>query len=96
MNFEKFSELIQSESAPEGLSLLLLALWRDARGDWSGAHEAAQEVEGADGAWVHAYLHRKEGDLANASYWYQQAGRSALTGALDEEWELIARELCTR
>ena len=54
---------------------VLLALWWDAHGDWNKAHEIAQDVSGADGAWVHAYLHRREGDVSNAGYWYRQAGR---------------------
>jgi hypothetical protein len=58
----------------------LLALWWDAKGDWEKAHGIAQDVARADGAWVHAYLHRKEGDLGNAGYWYQRAGRDVATG----------------
>jgi hypothetical protein len=67
----------------------LLALWWDARGDWEKAHEVAQDVEGRDGAWVHAYLHRKEGNLGNAGYWYRQAGQAVGTGDLKSEWEGI-------
>lgn len=78
---------------PEDTPPLIAALWRDATGDWGGAHHLAQDVDSADGAWVHAYLHRKEGDLDNARYWYRQAGRSAATGALDDEWRAIAAEL---
>ena len=59
---------------------VLLALWWDARGDWKRAHEIAQDVVGAEGAWVHAYLHRKGGDLGNAAYWYRRAGRGWLAG----------------
>src|SRR5947207_3353376 len=58
----------------------LLALWWDARGDWEKAHQVAQDVAGRDGAWVHAYLHRKEGDLGNAGYWYRQAEWGRLPG----------------
>lgn len=72
---------------------LLRALWHDAAGDWEGAHRLAQEVESADGAWVHAYLHRKEGDIGNAHYWYRRAGRPAATGTLGDEWRAIARSL---
>ena len=74
----------------------LLALWWDARGDWNRANEVAQEVEGADGAWVHAYLHRKQGDVGNAGYWYRQAGRSAGKADPDSEWEGIVEELLRR
>jgi hypothetical protein len=84
--------LARRESA-EGLAPLLAALWRDARGDWDRAHELAQSVETAEGAWVHAYLHRKEGDLANADYWYRRAGRTRPATTLDQEWAEIAAAL---
>lgn len=74
----------------------LLALWWDGQGDWQKAHEVAQEVSGADGAWVHAYLHRKEGDTANAAYWYRRAGRPVASGDLRNEWELIFGEMLAR
>ena len=74
----------------------LLALWWDAHDDWNKAHEVASEVEGRDGAWVHAYLHRKEGDLGNAGYWYRQAGRAVATGDLKVEWERIVGEILAR
>jgi hypothetical protein len=75
---------------------VLLALWWDGHGDWERAHEVAQDIAGADGAWVHAYLHRKEGDLGNASYWYRQAGRRVANGDLREEWEAMVGELLRR
>ena len=71
----------------------LAALWWQARGDWSRAHEAAQADEGKDAAWVHALLHREEGDLGNADYWYRRAGKRRPGGALSEEWEGIAAAL---
>jgi hypothetical protein len=74
----------------------LLALWCDGHGDWKRAHEVASDVEGRDGAWVHAYLHRKEGDLANASYWYRRAGRDVGEGDLRVEWEGIVGEMLGR
>ncbi|HEX3728485.1 MAG TPA: hypothetical protein VHV47_01685 [Opitutaceae bacterium] len=87
----------KSGSPPPGLSGALAALWHDARGDWERAHECAQEDRGADGAWVHAYLHRKEGDLGNAGYWYARAGRPAPRDLpLDDEWSTLARELLAR
>ena len=82
-----------AQERPPALSPLLVALWHDARGDWERAHETAQDVDTADGAWVHAYLHRKEGDLGNAAYWYRQAAKSVATGPLDEEWTHIATAL---
>jgi len=80
----------------KGFTGALLALWWDSRGDWEKAHEVAQEVAGADGAWVHAYLHRKDGDLGNAGYWYRQAGRPAGAGDFRREWEGIVREMLGR
>ncbi len=84
---------LRDHATPEGLPAPLAALWWDARGDWARAHEAAQSVDTAEGAWVHAYLHRKEGDLANADYWYRRAGRRRPPQSLDEEWAAIAAAL---
>lgn len=89
-------EFLGSDVPPAGLSAPLLALWWDARGDWHRAHEAAQAGEDADSAWVHAYLHRKEGDLANAGYWYRRAGQAAARGSLGDEWAVIAAALLAR
>ncbi len=74
----------------------LLALWWDAKGEWDKAHGIAQDVAGPDGAWVHAYLHRKEGELGNAAYWYGRAGRNVATGDSRLEWEGIVREMLGR
>lgn len=81
---------------PKQLEGLLLALWWEAQGNWDRAHEIAQEIDGADGAWVHAYLHRKEGDVGNAGYWYRRAGRRAAGGDLDAEWAEIVQALLDR
>jgi len=78
---------------PPGLPPLVTALWWEAKGDWSRAHEIAQDVHGRAGAWVHAYLHRREGDEGNAGYWYRQAGRPHCTLPLDQEWDEIAAAL---
>ncbi|RXH56485.1 hypothetical protein [Granulicella sibirica] len=91
MTIEEFQE-----AGPDGLSGLLLALWWDGKGDWEKAHMIAQDVDGPDGAWVHAYLHRREGDIGNAGYWYRQARRPTATGGLREEWEGIVGELLGR
>ncbi len=77
-------------------SPLLEALWYDARGDWERAHQIAQEVETSEGSWVHAYLHRKEGDLGNARYWYSRAGRNPEHASLDAEWRAICEALLAR
>lgn len=73
------------EANPAQFHGALLALWWDVHGDWQRAHELAQEIEDSAGAWVHAYLHRKEGDLGNAGYWYRRAGRPVVTGDLELE-----------
>ncbi len=78
---------------PDGLSLARQTLWWDAKGDWDRAHRCAMADETADGAAVHAYLHRKEGDLSNARYWYNRAGRAPVEGSLDAEWDTLATEL---
>lgn len=78
---------------PDNLSEPLRALWHDMRGNWDEAHRVAQDVDDETGAWVHAYLHRKEGDLSNASYWYRRAGRPVATGSLEEEWRSIVSAL---
>ena len=75
---------------------VLLALWWDGKGDWERAHAIAQDVGGSDGAWVHAYLHRKEGDVGNAAYWYRVARRDVAAGDLRGEWEEIVGELLAR
>jgi hypothetical protein len=94
MTIEEFRQSISTQNAPPaGLSPLLQALWHDARGDWDRAHQLAQDVETNDGAWVHAYLHRKEGDASNAGYWYRRASRPMFTGSLEDEWAGIAEAL---
>ncbi|MBL9187430.1 MAG: hypothetical protein JNK23_08140 [Opitutaceae bacterium] len=99
MSFAKFQESIARDAAPPaGASGALQALWHEARGDWDAAHNAAQDDHSRDGSWVHAYLHRKEGDEGNAGYWYARAGRRVPPGGttLEAEWEQIARALSTR
>ena len=78
------------------MSDLLRALWHERRGDWDRAHEIAQEIAGPDAAWVHAYLHRREGDQSNAAYWYRQAGHPVVRGDLDEEWRGLVEALLGR
>ena len=93
MSFEEFLQTTTANTSPPGLNRPLLALWLEARGDWEAAHAMAQAADEPAGAWVHAYLHRKEGDLANAAYWYRQAERPPAKGDLRAEWETIARTL---
>ena len=95
MDLKAFRASLDDASAPPGLSHALRALWLDAGGDWDGAHDAAQADEGGAGEWVHAYLHRKEGDAGNAAYWYRRAGKPVCRASLDEEWSAIAQALLT-
>ncbi len=81
------------QAQPPALSPALVALWHDGRGDWDAAHRTAQDVEDAAGAWVHAYLHRKEGDTTNAAYWYRRAGKPVARAPLAVEWEAIVSRL---
>ncbi len=94
MTLDQFSASLAAAEPPAGLSLALAALWWDAKGDWNAAHEHVQRDEGnPECDWVHAYLHRKEGDSANAGYWYRSAGRKAANGALEHEWAAIVAVL---
>ena len=89
-NLETFRTSLIEADPPKDLSLYLRALWYDGKGDWETAHNIAQDILDADGSWIHAYLHRKEGDGWNANYWYEKAGRSMSTKTLEEEWsELV-------
>ena len=85
------AEFVDSDSSSHNGALQ--ALWFAGRGDWELAHEIAQADDSREAAWVHAYLHREEGDTSNAAYWYRRAGRPAYTGDLRTEWETIVREL---
>lgn len=78
---------------PAGLSTALAALWWAGKDEWDKAHALAMSEGGPESAWVHAYLHRVEGDLDNARYWYRQARRQAATGELETEWAAIAAAL---
>ena len=94
MSFAEFQQSVRAQKAPPaGLSLALQALWHEAKGDWERAHAAAQQETSRDGRWVHAYLHRKEGDDGNAGYWYARAGRKFAETSFEAEWAEIVREL---
>ncbi len=95
MDFREFQASLE-QADPPVLPPLLQALWYDAKGDWERAHEITQDQPGPDAAWVHAYLHRKEGDHSNAGYWYRQAGRPRCSDSLETEWETLARDLLGR
>ena len=86
------SSLAHNQPAPN-LPNSLKALWHDAKGDWDRAHHVADRIGGPGCNWVHAYLHRKEGDLWNADYWYRRAGKTRPSISLEEEWEMITEAL---
>ncbi len=94
MNWMEFLDSIETEeNPPEALSSPLRALWYEKKGNWEEAHQTAQSEESSHSAWVHAYLHRKEGDESNARYWYHRARLPESSESLDQEWESIARHL---
>lgn len=92
MNLDDFKASL-SNDAPPDVAPPLRALWHDAKGDWQRAHAIAQEVDDAAGAWVHAYLHRKEGDAGNAAYWYDRANQPVASNSLPAEWTRIVEAL---
>ena len=93
MTVQQFRDSMARDEPPKESSIALAALWWDAKGDWKRAHETAGLDEGPAAAWVHAYLHRKEGDTSNARYWYGRADRTPSTRSLDEEWSEITTAL---
>ena len=93
MTYKEFDKSLEKDEPPPGVSQLLTALWWDAKGDWSRSHEIAQEIESKDAAWVHAYLHRKEGSAGNAGYWYGQAEKPHCETAIEVEWVQIVQHL---
>jgi len=93
VTLDQFKDTLSGSAPPSGLRDVLRALWHAGRDEWTPAHEIAQSVDDAEGAWVHAHLHRKEGDLGNASYWYSRAGRPRSRLSLEDEWEEIVTAL---
>ena len=92
MTIEEFNTSLHHNTPPSEINPLLLALWYDAKGDWHRSHGIIQDIESKDAALIHAYLHRKEGDLWNADYWYQRAGAKRPDHTIEEEWDsLLAR-----
>ncbi len=84
---------LHEPAPPPGLPALVEALWHAAKGNWDRAHAIAQDDGSGEGAWVHAYLHRVEGDEGNAGYWYSRAGKPHCRASLDEEWTALAETL---
>ena len=96
MTFEVFIDHIAQNDAPDpDFPETLASLWWDRKGDWDRAHSIAQEIPTARGSAVHAYLHREEGVLWNADYWYRRAGRPRPDSSLAAEWEALVREMLT-
>ena len=93
MDVETFKKSIDGAEAPAEISVHLLSLWYDARGDWNRAHQVVDSLDDNTSCWVHAYLHRKEGDIGNADYWYRRAHKIRPSVSLPEEWEMIVKEL---
>lgn len=93
MEIDEFRQSLAAQTPPAGVNKLLQALWHDAKGDWKRAHEIVQSVKGKAGARVHAYLHRKEGDLDNAKYWHGRAGTKIPKVPLEKEWDALVTEL---
>jgi len=93
MDLQLFKQSLSSPQPPSGTSVYLLALWEDGKGNWEQSHNLIQDLTDKTAAWIHAYLHRKEGDIWNADYWYSKAGRKRPSVSLEEEWETIT-EFC--
>src|ERR1700742_846242 len=93
MTLDEFRESLSRDEPPRQLEIALAALWWDAKDNWKQAHDVAGQDEGPAAAWVHAYLHRKEGDASNANYWYARADKSPSKAPLEEEWSGIVESL---
>jgi hypothetical protein len=93
MTLAEFKHSTAKPKPPSALAPALVALWWEAKGDWERAHGVVMEEKGSDCAWVHAYLHRREGDLGNAGYWYREAGKPMRSGSLETEWDSVAAAL---
>jgi hypothetical protein len=91
-----FALTLSHKVPPRALAAPLAALWWAKKGEWDKAHRLVQDEAGADAAWVHAYLHRVEGDLGNARYWYGQARKPPASGELDAEWTAMVEALLAR
>jgi len=89
MTFQNFIESLKDNQPLTGLSVVLQALWWDAKGEWKQAHDLIDHLEDRDSAHVHAYLHRVEGDSWNARYWYGRAKQTEFKGSLEDEWKYL-------
>jgi len=93
MNLSVFKETLSGSEPPQNVSVYLKTLWYDAKGEWDKAHKLIQDFEDRNASWIHAYLHRKEGDTGNADYWYSCAGKKRPSVSLEKEWEEIVTAL---
>jgi hypothetical protein len=93
LDLDTFKQSLTDADPPRGIDPPLAALWWAGKGNWDQAHKIVQDENDKDSAWVHAYLHRVEGDLGNAGYWYRQAGKPVATGPLEAEWERMVLAL---
>lgn len=93
MTLQEFERSLSDPFPASSLSRPLKALWMEANGHWASAHELVQDDEGGDAAWIHAYLHRAEGDRSNAAYWYNRARKPFFDGTIAEEWKQIVSVL---
>ena len=93
MTLQYFINSLNVDSQPAEVSVYLKALWHDAKGNWNKAHELIQDLPDKNASWIHAYLHRKEGDLFNADYWYSKAGRKRPSLSFEEEWKQLVTAL---
>ena len=93
MDLASLKESLAATQPPAQASVYLQALWHDAKGNWQKAHELIQDLPDKQAAWIHAYLHRKEGDLNNAHFWYRRSGQPEFLGELSQEWEQITSVL---
>lgn len=93
MKFEEFKTSMDNALPPKGITASLAALWYAGKNDWEQAHAIAQDVPTREGSWVHAYLHRVEGDQWNANYWYSRAGKTIPIVSVEQEWEEIVKAM---
>ena len=93
IDYAEFCAHLDDAAPPSAITPELVALWWERRGEWDAAHKIVQDIETAAAARVHAYLHRVEGDLENAAYWYKRAGQRVCELELREEWDALVRSL---
>ena len=93
MTYDQFLDSVGAAAPPDDVSETLTSLWWDKKGDWDRAHSIAQSIPTAQGSAVHAYLHREEGDMWNADYWYSRAGRQRPSIPLEQEWQQLVEEM---